>query len=305
MISQNPSIAQPRLVIVGAAGRLGAALLQSYSRSHQVTGLTRAELNLVDPESIRRSLEPLEFERLILPGALTAVDYCETHEDEAFAVNADGPKLIAEICAEKGAQVTYISTDFVFDGLSPRSYSEDMEARPLSVYGASKLEGEEAVLGVSQDNLVARVSWLYGSGKPAFPEWIIQQALKQTELALPEEKTGIPTYTEDVVDYLCALLALEGGTPASGIFHLSNTGQCTWQQWGQFCLDQAASAGMPLKAREISGNCLEDIVAFAAQRPINSVLSTEKFTRHTGIVPRTWQDAMREYFERTCAAACQ
>lgn len=302
MNSKNSSTAQPRLVIVGVAGRLGAALFQSYSKSHQVIGLTRAELNLANPESIRRSLEPLDFERLILPGALTAVDYCEANEDEAFAVNADGPELIAEICAEKGAHVTFISTDFVFDGLSPRAYSEEMDARPLSVYGASKLEGEEAVLGVSKDNLVARVSWLYGSGKPAFPEWIIQQALKQTELALPEEKTGIPTYTEDVVDYLRALLAFEGGTPASGIFHLSNTGQCTWQQWGQYCLDQAITAGLPLKVRDISGNCLEDIVAFAAQRPINSVLSTEKFTRQTGTIPRTWQEAMQEHFERTLAA---
>ncbi len=280
-------------------------MLKSYSQSHDVTGLTRAELNLADPETIRRALEPLEYDRLILPGALTAVDYCETHEDEAFAINADGPKLIAEISAEKGAHVTYISTDFVFDGLSTHAYSEEMVARPLSVYGASKLEGEEAVLGVSKDYLVARVSWLYGSGKPAFPEWIIQQALKQSELALPEEKTGIPTYTEDVVDYLRALIALDGGVSAGGIFHLSNSGQCTWQEWGQFCIDQAAAAGVTLKTQKISGNCLGDIVAFAAQRPINSVLSTEKFTRQTGIIPRSWQDAMLEHFAKTLVAECR
>ncbi len=279
-------------------------MLKSYSQSHNVAGLTRTELNLADPETIRRALEPLEYDRLILPGALTAVDYCETHEDEAFAVNADGPKLIAEISAEKGAHVTYISTDFVFDGLSTHAYTEDMVARPLSVYGASKLEGEEAVLGVSKNHLVARVSWLYGSGKPAFPEWIIQQALKQSELALPEEKTGIPTYTEDVIDYLRALIGLDGGMPAGGIFHLSNSGQCTWQEWGQFCIDQAAAAGVTLKTQKISGNCLGDIVAFAAQRPINSVLSTEKFTRQTGIIPRSWQDAMREHFAKTLVAAC-
>lgn len=277
-------------------------MLKSYSQNHDVISLTRAELNLVDPESIRRALEPLEYDRLILPGALTAVDYCETHEDEAFAINADGPKLIAEICAEKGAHVSYISTDFVFDGLSTHAYSEAMVARPLSVYGASKLEGEEAVLGVSKDYLVARVSWLYGSGKPAFPEWIIQQAMKQSALALPEEKIGIPTYTEDVVDYLKALIALDGGMPGGGIFHLSNSGQCNWQEWGQFCIDQAAAAGVALKTRKILGNCLEDIVAFAAPRPINSVLSTEKFTRQTGIVPRSWQDAMKEHFAKTLIA---
>jgi dTDP-4-dehydrorhamnose reductase len=289
----------PKLIIIGAAGRLGAALQEQYSRNHRVIGLTRKELNLVDPESIRRALEPLEYDRLILPGALTAVDYCEDHEDEAFAVNADGPKLIAEISAEKGAHVTYISTDFVFGGLSERAYTEERDPKPLSVYGASKLEGEEYVLGVSQDNLVARVSWLYGAGKAAFPEWIIQQALKQTSLALPEEKIGSPTYTGDVVDFLEPLLGLNGGRPAGGIFHLSSSGQCTWQQWGQFCIDQAAAAGLPLKTRVITANCLEDITAFVAARPINSVLSTEKFTRHTGVTPRSWQDAMREHFGKT------
>lgn len=305
MNSSILSQARLAVVVVGAAGRLGAALLSRYSTSISVTGMTRSELDLADLESIRRALEPLEYDRLILPGALTAVDYCETHEDEAFAINADGPKLIAEISAEKGAHVTYISTDFVFDGLATHAYSEEMVARPLSVYGASKLEGEEYVLEVSKDNLVARVSWLYGSGKPAFPEWIIQQALKQDLLSLPEEKVGIPTYTEDVVDYLRVLIGLDGGIPASGIFHLSNTGLCTWQEWGQFCLDQAVAAGLPLKTQKISGNCLEDIVAFAAPRPINSVLSTEKFTRQTGIVPRSWQDAMLEHFAKTLVAACR
>jgi nucleoside-diphosphate-sugar epimerase len=147
----NPSL---NLVVIGAAGRLGSALVGSYSKHHRVTGLTRSELNLADPDSIRRALEPLDFDRLILPGALTAVDYCEDHEDEAFAVNADGPKLIAQICAEKGAHVTYISTDFVFDGISERAYCETAIACPLSVYGASKLEGEEGVLAVSEHNLV-------------------------------------------------------------------------------------------------------------------------------------------------------
>jgi dTDP-4-dehydrorhamnose reductase len=284
------------LVVVGAAGRLGSALVRSYSANHPVIGLTRSELNLADPESIRRALEPLEYDRLILPGALTAVDYCEDHEDEAFAVNADGPKLIAEISAAKGAHVIFISTDFVFGGFSRHPYKEDRTARPLSVYGASKLEGEESVLGVSPDNLVARVSWLYGSGKAAFPEWIIQQAMKQDVLELPEEKVGSPTYTEDVVEYLASLLGLsDGSKPAGGIFHLSNSGSCTWQQWGQFCLDQAVAAGMPLKTNRIGANCLEDIAAFVAKRPINSVLSTEKFTERTGVVPRHWKDAMREH----------
>ena len=290
----------PSLVIIGAAGRLGSALCDRFSRSHHVVGLTRADLDIADPESIRRGLENLEYDRLILPGAITAVDYCESHEDEAFAVNADGPKLIAEISAKKGAHVTYISTDFVFGGFSSRAYTEDKIPRPLSVYGASKLEGEENVLGVSNDNLVARVSWLYGAGKPAFPEWIIQQALEKSELALPAEKIGCPTSTQDVVEYLGLLLGLDNGkSPAAGIYHLTNSGQCSWQEWGQFCLDQAVEAGLELKTTQIDGNWLDDITAFVAPRPVNSVLDTSKFTRFTGVTPRPWKDALSEHFSRT------
>lgn len=303
MVSLISSLPPSRLVIVGAGGRLGAALVKRYSPDHTVRGLTRDDLNLADPESICRTLEPLKYDKLILPGALTAVDYCEDHEDEAFAVNADGPKLIAEISLAKGAHVTYISTDFVFSGMYSKAYHETREAKPLSVYGASKLEGEENVLAVSGLNLVARLSWLFGPGKPAFPEWIIQQAMKQDKLSLPEEKTSSPTYTEDVVEYLAILLGHDGEVePAGGIYHLSNSGQCTWQEWGQFCLDEAAAAGLPLKTRCVGANCLEDIAAFVAKRPENSVLDTSKFTQFAGFVPRSWQEAMRDHFARTLGA---
>lgn len=291
-----------RILIIGSNGRLGSALVNSYARHHDVTGLGRIQLDLAKPDSIRKALDPLDYDLLILPGALTAVDYCETHEDEAFAVNADGPKLVAEISAEKGAHVTYISTDFVFGGFYERAYTEDRTARPLSVYGASKLEGEENVLAVSKDNLVVRVSWLYGSGKAAFPEWIIQQATKVAELALPAEKIGSPTFSEDVVEYLAQLLNLQGGSPACGIYHVANSGQCTWQEWGQFCLDAALERGTPLNCRKISANWLEDIEAFVAIRPVNSALDCGKFTDFTGTVPRPWKDAMTDHFCRTLGA---
>lgn len=258
--------------------------------------MTRAQLDLKDTVSIRPALEMLDFECLILPGALTAVDYCESHEDEAFVVNAEGPREVARVCAEKGARLVYISTDFVFDGAKDGPYTEGDPAHPVSVYGASKRKGEEYVLEASANNLVVRISWLYGGGKAAFPEWIIQQADKVGELSLPGEKIGSPTCSEDVVRYLEPLLGFGHGEPVSGVVHLCNRGSCTWQEWGQFCLDEAAAAGLSLKTRRVSANRLEDIAAFVARRPINSVLDTTRFTELTGIVPRSWQDAMKAHF---------
>lgn len=295
MTSSNPTDAGPALVIIGAAGRLGGALVKRYSSRYRTLGLARQHLDLSDPQSILRALEPLRYDRLVITGALTAVDYCEDHPEEAYAINAEAPRLISEISAAKGAHVTYISTDFVFDGAKVGNYSEEDAAHPISVYGASKLEGEEHVLAVSPTNLVARVSWLYGSGKPAFPEWIISQAQKLDELALPGEKTGTPTYTEDVVSYLKLLIGLEGGEPASGIVHVSNSGACSWQEWGQECLNIAAASGVELRTRKIEANSLDDVAAFKAKRPVNSVLDVSKLEKITGIAPRSWKEALSEH----------
>jgi len=285
-----------RVVIIGSAGRLGGALAESYSRDLDVIALRRHELDLTNPDSIRKALSPLEYDRVILPGALTLVDYCETHEAEAFAANAEGPRLIAEISGNKGAHVTYVSTDFVFDGSSPIPYNEDHPALPLSVYGDSKKKGEELVLEASDCNLVVRVSWLYSGGKPAFPEWIIGQAKENEKLALPGAKIASPTRAEDVVGYLRPLLGLDGGVAASGIYHLADSGYCSWQEWGQFCIDEALARGLVLKGHKVGANRMEDIKAFTAPRPINSVLDTRKFTAYTGITPRPWQEAMKEHF---------
>jgi dTDP-4-dehydrorhamnose reductase len=290
-----------RIVVAGSGGRLGSSLVNALQQRHQVIGLGRDRLNLANPDSIATALDHLEYDHLILTAALTAVDYCETHRDEAFAVNAIAPGRIAEIAAAKGAHVTYISTDMVFDGLKGSSYAETDEPNPISVYGASKLEGEHRVLAASSDNLVARVSWVFGPSRPAFPEWIIQQARIKDDVTLPADKIGNPTYTEDLVQWLEALLFGNDEGRAAGIYHLCNSNPCTWRDWGQFCIDVAHEAGVTLLCREIRGVPVDSVDAFIAKRPPNSALETDKFTRATGIHPRPWQQSIREHVMRFSA----
>lgn len=285
-----------KIVIVGAAGRLGQALQLRFSRAAEVIGLTRANLDLSSPESIRVALEALDFDRLILPAAMTAVDLCEGDPDTAFAINAEAPKLIAEICAAKKAHMTYVSTDFVFDGHQAGAYREEDPAEPISVYGASKLQGERNVLAADPGHLVVRVSWLYGPGKPAFPEWIVDKACAETAISLPGDKTGSPTSSGDVADWLVPLISDPARSPAAGIFHLCNSGACTWRDWGQACIDLAREAGAPVLAESIAANSMADISAFLAARPANSVLSNAKYASFTGITPRPWQEALRAHF---------
>ena len=284
-----------KVVVIGSSGRLGSSLAEFLRADHEVTAIGRGQLDLASSRSIEEVLEPLNYDRLFITGALTGVDYCETHEAEAFAVNAEGPGKIAEISSSKGAHVTYVSTDMVFDGAQVEPYAETDSANPISVYGASKLAGEVRVLAASAKNLVVRVSWVYGPGRPAFPEWIIDKACVEKDLTLPGNKICSPTYTLDLVRWMVALAFVPPRETAQGVFHLCNSGSCTWREWGQFCLTAARDAGIPVIAGEIVGIPVDSVAAFVAKRPVNSAMSTGKFTTTTGITPRDWTVALREH----------
>ena len=136
-----------KIAIVGANGRLGAALVREYQRDYEVTSYDRRQLDLGQLDRVRSALAGTKFELLINCAALTNVDYCESHREEAFVVNAEAPRLLAEIANEKSAKLVHFSTDYVFDGKKTAPYTEEDKAVPLSVYGESKLEGERRVAG--------------------------------------------------------------------------------------------------------------------------------------------------------------
>lgn len=295
MISPLPSAQRKRIALVGSGGRLGGLMATALEKDHCVTRLARDRLDLGCTRSIAGALEPLDYDLLVIAGALTGVDYCESNAGEAFAINADGPGQIARISASKGAHVTYISTDFVYEGSKLELYSEIDRPDPISVYGASKARGEELVLSASPGNLVVRVSWLFGPSKPAFPEWIIDRACAVSKLALPANKIGCPTSSVDLVGLMMPLLFGRDGGGASGIFNLCNSRPCSWREWGEFCVQTARDAGLPVLAREIEGVPLESVAAFVARRPVNSAMSTDKFTAYTGLTPRCWQEAVRDF----------
>ena len=165
-----------KIAIVGANGRLGAALVREYQRDYEVTSYDRRQLDLGQLDRVRSALAGAKFELLINCAALTNVDYCESHREEAFVVNAEAPRLLAEIANEKSAKLVHFSTDYVFDGKKTDPYVEEDKAVPLSVYGESKLEGERRVLEVSSQHLVVRLSWVFGPDKPSFIDQIIQRA---------------------------------------------------------------------------------------------------------------------------------
>lgn len=282
-----------RIAIVGSGGRLGAALAREWTAGGDVVvGFRHVDLDLTDAAATRVALERTEFDVLVNCAAQTNVDRCETHADEALLVNGAAVKNLAEICRDKGRRCLHISTDYVFDGEKRSPYAEEDEARPISIYGASKLAGENGLLEVSDGNLVVRVSWVFGPDRPSFIDGILKRALEHETAQAIGDKIAVPTYTLDAARLLHPLLA---DAPVGGIVHLSNSGECTWREYGQHAIDCAKAAGAPMKAQSVAPLKMADLKAFIAKRPVYTAMSTDKLARLTGQTPRAWQEAVEEY----------
>ncbi|MFN2540945.1 MAG: dTDP-4-dehydrorhamnose reductase [Chthoniobacterales bacterium] len=310
-----------KIVVVGAGGRLGAALMREYRDKFEVTGFDHAQLDLANLDQFRRQLAPIDFDVLINAAAFTNVDLCEKERDQAFLINADAPKLLAEICRDKGAKLIHFSTDYVFDGEKREPYLEKDEARPISVYGDSKRAGEENVLAVQDRSasakamagrhLVVRVSWVFGPDGPSFVDAMIKRAREHEQIDAVADKFSAPTYTADIAKMLPRFFgrAVAGvGDPGTaitdrgykdygGVLHFANVGECSWQEYGQFALDCCRSLGVPLKAKAVGAIKLSDMKKWVARRPVYSVLSTAKYIGLTGTAPRNWRDAVGEYLK--------
>jgi dTDP-4-dehydrorhamnose reductase len=284
-----------KIAILGAGGRLGAALLREYRDKFDVTGFNHTQLDLSDLDAVREKLRNTSFDVLINAAGFTKVDLCETQPDRAFLINAEAPRVVAEICDEKNARLIHFSTDYVFDGAKREPYTEEDQASPISVYGESKLDGEKNVLAVQNRNLVVRVSWVFGPDRPSFIDAMIQQAQKNDEVDAVADKFSTPTYTWDIAAMLARFF---DGNVSGGILHFANTGQCSWREYAQWAVDCCHDTGLPLKAKTIGVRKLRDMTNWIARRPVYSVLATAKYVRLTGISPRTWREAVSDYITR-------
>ena len=297
-----------KIVIIGTGGRLGAALAREYREKFDVTGFNHNQFDLGKLEQIRPKIDDLDFDVLINAAAFTNVDLCETEKEQAFRVNAQAPRLLAEICREKKVKLIHFSTDYVFDGEKREPYGEEDEARPISIYGESKREGEKLVTQTDDRHLVVRVSWVFGPDRPSFIDGMLKRAREDEHVDAVADKFSTPTYTFDIAQMLpqffgpVAGVADPGGGSDrnySGILHFANAGECSWQEYAQFALDCCRSLGIPLKARAVSALKLAGMRNWRARRPMYSVLSTVRYISITNKTPRGWRDAVADYIRRS------
>ena len=294
-----------KLVVVGAGGRLGAALMREFRAKYEVVGFNHAQLDLSNLESVREELGATTFDVLVNAAAFTNVDACETERDRAFRINAEAPGVLAEICNEKDAKLIHFSTDYVFDGQKRAPYTEDDQANPISAYGESKLAGEKCVLAAENGHLVVRVSWVFGPDRPSFVDAMIKRAQQDEKINAISDKFSTPTYTHDIANMLPQFF--DRGV-AGGVLHFANAGKCTWQEYAQWALDCCRDADISLKARTVGALKLNEMTRlrqgsggqapWIARRPVYSVLSTVKYTELSGTEPRAWREAVADYITR-------
>ncbi|MFI5265796.1 MAG: dTDP-4-dehydrorhamnose reductase [Chloroflexota bacterium] len=263
-----------RLAVLGASGQLGSQVPAEIR-------LTRKDIDLATPDLT--VLDQAIPDGIILTAAYTDVDGCESNPDQAFAVNAEGPRRIARWCNEHGAWLLYVSTNCVFDGHQAEPYGEDAVTNPISVYGASKLAGEEAVRAELDRHFVVRSSWLFGPGGTNFVTKILAAAQAQAKLQGVEDEIACPTYAPDLGPALVRLAQ----TGRFGIYHLTNQGACSRLEYMRAIL---ATAGIDKPVNPVR---LADFQR-PSRPPGHSALANNRAAA-LGITLRPWQEALTEY----------
>ncbi|MEV0182228.1 dTDP-4-dehydrorhamnose reductase [Streptomyces sp. NPDC050625] len=281
-----------RWLVTGAAGMLGRDTVEELRRrGANVTGLDRAALEITDPDAVRRAFAAHRPDVVVNCAAYTAVDDAETDEARALRINGDGPRLLARACAERGARLVHISTDYVFDGEARATpYPEDHPPAPRTAYGRTKLAGERAVLEeLPGAAAVVRTAWLYGAHGRSFVRTMLELEARRDTLDVVDDQRGQPTWTADVATRIADLgTALSRDEGAHGIFHATSSGEASWHELARevFLLIGAD----PTRVRPTTS------AAFPrpAPRPAYSALGHARW-REIGLQPlRNWRSALHE-----------
>lgn len=283
----------PRLLLLGATGRLGQVLADQLRGSYQLITPGSSLLNLAQPEELESQLRALEFDIAINAAAVTSPDLCEQEPDLAQRINDESPRRLAQVCAERGARLIHFSTDYVFAGNGCAFLDEAASTTCPSIYGQTKRAGELAVLAACQEALVARVSWLFGPGGGGVPETVLQRARAGEPLGFIEDKWSVPSSSLDIADWVKRLLS--DLSHVSGILHLCNTGVATWRDYAQVTLDYAYKHGLLDRPYATQGLRLRDFPQFTAYRPPFTVMSNQRLAFLFGETPRRWQDALEAH----------
>jgi dTDP-4-dehydrorhamnose reductase len=266
-----------RILVIGKDGQVGFELLRSLAGQGQVIAVGREQMDLCKPDSIRRTVREIDPDLIVNAAAYTAVDQAESEPELALAVNGIAPGILADEAKRLGAALIHYSTDYVFDGSKAAPYTEDDEPRPISVYGRTKLAGEQAIQAVDAPHLILRTSWVYGMRGKNFLLTMLRLARERDELRVVDDQVGAPTWCRVLAEATSDILKRLGyGRPGfrdacaeqRGIYNVSAAGQTSWYGFAAAILAHGASAEPGPRA--LDGLCARALARAPALKSVPS-----------------------------------
>ena len=281
-----------KVIITGAGGLVGACLARRFGREHEVLAPRRVELDVTDAAAVRRFINE-ERPQLVVNCAVLGVDECERDPAAASAVNAEAPRSLAAAASDVGAEFLHFGTNYVFDGEGREPYGERDEARPLNVYGRTKLDGERAALEANPRGYVVRTSWVFGAGKESFLSTAHRELAAGRGVRAIGDTWASVTYVEDLASRVEELI----GAGRHGLYHAVNEGVCTYED---FAREAARLAGLDEEeAARLIQTVTEAEVKRPARRPRYTPLRCAA-AAELGLPPlRHWREALAAYVSRT------
>lgn len=288
------------VLVLGGNGQVGRELRRALAPLGEVTSTTRSGqlpdgahcevADFADPASLPALLDRLQPKTVVNAAAWTAVDKAESEPEAAFAANAEAPAVIAQWCAGHDVPLVHYSTDYVFDGQGTHPYREDDATAPLSVYGASKLAGEQAIRAAGGRHLIFRTAWVYATHGSNFLHTMLRLGAEREELKVVADQVGTPTPAALIADVTAQALAHPGGL--SGTWHLTALGQTTWHGFAEAIFAEAVAQGVLARAPQVLPITTAQYPT-PARRPAWSCLDTTRLREDFGIALPDWRDALR------------
>lgn len=306
-----------KILLTGASGQVGWELKRSLAPLGRVIAPDSRELNLADPDAIRRVLRDVRPHLVVNPAAYTAVDRAESEAELAMAINGVAPGVLAEEAKRMHAALVHFSTDYVFDGTKPGPYRETDPTNPVSSYGNSKLAGEEAIRAVDVPHLILRTSWVYGARGKNFMRTILRLGAERESLKVVDDQVGAPTLSRLIAE--TTALAIARWCPMSnnqapladlsGIYHLTNAGQVSWHGVACAIVEEYEARReyrnwprLALSPQDIQPITTAEYPT-AAARPANSVLDNSKLARAFGLEMPDWREGLKMAMDETATLA--
>lgn len=272
-----------KILVTGANGMLGTDLC-NFLEDKDIIPLGHKDLDITNMDMVREKFHKYMPDMVINCAAMTNVDACETEKDLAFSLNYEGPKNLAIGCKEIDSTLIHISTDYVFKGNKHRPLLEDDELGPESVYGQSKLKGEDSIKEVLDKYFILRTAWLYGDNGPNFIKKMLELSETHDTLTVVNDQEGSPTFTKDLSYGISQLI----GSDKYGIYHLTNKGSTTWYDFAKLIFDKR---NIDVDVEPVTS---EEFAA-PAPRPHYSVLSHKKWINNGFVELRNYKEALDDY----------